>query len=133
MSATEVLRALLDERGMEWWTSTERWCEDAITYWRVGAMKWTAIEGENGLWLNAGIADYEPLTPEQAIAATLGGDSPDTVKHLMKLQGGHYSWPMLYEAVTRDPFDYNCPPSKSEEVFIEKLISIVGGREVMDA
>lgn len=70
--------------------------------------------------------------PEQAIAATLGSDNSDTVKHLMKLQGGHYSWPMLYEAVTGDPFDYDCSPSKSEEVFIEKLISIVGGRKVVD-
>lgn len=71
------------------------------------------------------------VTPEQAIATALGNDNSDTVKRLMKLQGGHYSWPMLYEAVTGDPFDYDCPPSKSEEVFIEKLISIVGGRKVV--
>ena len=72
MTATEELRRLLDERGVEWWPSAECWCEDAITYWRVGVMKWAAIEGEKDLWLNAGIAGYEPLTPEQAIAATLG-------------------------------------------------------------
>lgn len=72
MSATEELRRLLDERVVEWWPSAERWCEDSITYWRVGAMKWTAIEGEKDLWLNAGIAGYEPLTPEQAVVATLG-------------------------------------------------------------
>ncbi len=61
-----------------------------------------------------------------------GAEPNETVLHsLMKLQGGHYSWSMLYEAVTGDPFDYDCPPSKSEEVFIEKLISIVGGAKVV--
>ena len=72
MSATERVRELLDERGVEWWPSDDRQSESIITHWRVGFIQWTAIEGEKDLWLNAGVAGYDPLTPEQAIAATLG-------------------------------------------------------------
>ena len=72
MTATDELRAMLDERGVEWWPSDDPCCEDIITHWRVGQIQWTAIEGEKDLWLNAGIAGYEPFTPAQAIAATLG-------------------------------------------------------------
>ena len=77
MNATEDFRRLLDERGVEWWPSDERWNEDVITHWRVGLIEWTAIEGEKALWLNAGVAGHDPLTPEQAIAATLGTEPDD--------------------------------------------------------
>lgn len=72
MSITDELRRLLDERGVKWWPSDERWNEDGITHWYAGILKWTAIEDEDGLWLNAGVAGHNSLTPEQAIAATLG-------------------------------------------------------------
>ena len=75
MTATEILCRLLDERGVEWWPSDDPCCEGIITHWRVGPFQWTAIEGEKDLWLNAGIAEHEPLTPEQAIAATLGSSN----------------------------------------------------------
>ena len=129
MTATEKLRSLLDERGVEW-EEVESCLATGITRFRA----------QNGVWMR--YVDYDvyqwfdddedgSLTPEQAITATLGDDNSDTVKRLMELQGGHYSWPTLYEAVTGDPFDYHCPPSKGEEVFIERLISIVGGRKVV--
>ena len=69
---TKELRARLDELAVEWWPSDDPCCEDVITHWCVGPFQWTAIEGEKDLWLNAGIAGHEPLTPEQAIAATVG-------------------------------------------------------------
>lgn len=69
---TNELRDKLDELGVEWWPSDDPCCEDVITHWCVGPFQWTAIEGEKDLWLNAGIAGHEPLTPEQAIAATVG-------------------------------------------------------------
>ena len=72
MSATERLREMLNERGIEWWPNDDPRLEDIITNWCVGPFQWTAIEGEKDLWLNAGIAGHEPLTPEQAIAATVG-------------------------------------------------------------
>ena len=93
MSATDELRRMLDERGVEWSSSDDRMTEDSITHWQVGHVIWTAFEAEaNGrLWLNAS-SDSEPLTPEQAIAATLGVpcetcpqmDNPDSfIRHLM--------------------------------------------------
>lgn len=76
-SSTECLRRLLDERGVEWWPSDERWNADVITHWYAGLLEWTAIEGEDGLWVNAGVAGHNSLTPEQAIAATLGREPDD--------------------------------------------------------
>ena len=72
LTATDELRRILDERGVEWWPSDERWNADVIKHWYAGLLKWTAIEGEDGLWVNAGVAGHNSLTPEQAIAATLG-------------------------------------------------------------
>lgn len=121
VTETDELRGGLRELGVQYQA-----CGDSFTMWKHDGKTATYAEYPEGGKLKAFV------TPAQAIAATLGSDNSDTVKHLMKLQGGHYSWPMLYEAVTGDPFDYDCPPSKSEEVFIEKLISIVGGRKVVD-
>ena len=71
MSVTEELRRLLDERGVEWAVTDESWNQDSITYWKVGSIKWVAFESENGtLWLNCN--SVTDLTPEQAIAATVG-------------------------------------------------------------
>ncbi len=72
MTDTDELRRMLDERGVVWWPSDEPWNEGVITHWHAGPFKWTAIEGEDGLWLNAGVAGYSSLLPEQAIEATLG-------------------------------------------------------------
>lgn len=71
MSATDELRRLLDERGVEWVVPDESWNQDSITYWKVGSIKWVAFESENGtLWINCN--SVTDLTPEQAIAATTG-------------------------------------------------------------
>ena len=66
-SATERLRALLDERGVEWWE------EDGHTLWYGESLHHAAsafssfMFGENErVHLNA------MVTPEQAVAATLG-------------------------------------------------------------
>ena len=124
MTATDELRRMLDEADVEWDYGITG---AASTMFNANGVELTFIDMRDGVTCST------ILTPAQAIAATLGGDNSDTVKRLMKLQGGHYSWPRLYEAVTGDPFDYDCSPSESEEVFIEKLISIVGGRKVVDA
>ena len=66
-SATEVLRRMLDERGVEWW-------EDAFS----GEHR-TVFDGKDGvrycvyqLGSSLFISSILPVTPEQAIAATLG-------------------------------------------------------------
>ena len=71
MTATDELRRMMDERGVEWTVPDEVWNQDSITYWQVGSIKLVAFESENGtLWLNCN--SVTDLTPEQAIAATLG-------------------------------------------------------------
>lgn len=66
MSATEELRRLLDERGVEWWPMRNNdYYEERDTEFVANGKKHTAHEWGNGL------AVYN-LTPEQAIAATLG-------------------------------------------------------------
>lgn len=66
MTATEELRHLLDERGVEWWEATPcktKW-NSPIIGGPVAARVW------NGkMVLDVG---YVNVTPEQAIAATLG-------------------------------------------------------------
>lgn len=71
MTATEVVRCLLDERRVEYRThgTTDR------TWFEVGHISWFIIESEDGSLT----ANAVYLTPEQAIAATLGrGECHDT-------------------------------------------------------
>ena len=66
MTATEELRRLLDERGVEWWEASP--CK---TKWNSPVLGGTvAVREWNGkMVLDAG---YENVTPAQAIDATLG-------------------------------------------------------------
>ena len=73
MTATDELRAMLDERGVEWWKGEDKATENTITYFREEGSNfvWTAIEAPEGnLWLYA--ANLKRSTPAQAIEATLG-------------------------------------------------------------
>ena len=67
-SATEVLRRLLDERGVEWGASdTYRLL---VTSWSdASGHSWSFMEHRDGSFSK--LTAYH-LTPEQAIAATLG-------------------------------------------------------------
>ena len=96
-STTDELLRMLDERGVEWWPSDERWGADVITHWYAGFLKWTAIEGEDGLWLNAGVAGYNSLTPEQAIAATLGRGECRMRLAYEEEDADGFIWPDHYE------------------------------------
>lgn len=69
-SATERLRALLDERGVEHIDPAE-W----LTYWHdTDGHVWSAMEMSTGL-LSVSTAGVGSLTPEQAVAATLGPET----------------------------------------------------------
>lgn len=77
MTATDELRALLDERGVEW----DGESYESSTFWNEKTNLAVASEGIDGkLWVS------QSITPEQAIAATLGlkakshpyGYEPDT-------------------------------------------------------
>ena len=63
MTATDVLRRLLDERGVEW---GDDGYPTTCTVWASDDIVW------HGLWRDDCIELIAHLTPEQAIAATLG-------------------------------------------------------------
>ena len=70
MTATDELREGLTKRGIKW-----RWEDERTTYWYVTVDgeewgEWTAIE--MGGYLHLSFSSGDVLTPEQAIAATLG-------------------------------------------------------------
>ena len=69
-TATEELRRMLDERGVEW-TNPNSCLRDDMTSWVANGFDYDAFEVPDGtLVLSA--AHQDDLTPEQAIAATLG-------------------------------------------------------------
>lgn len=74
MTATDELRALLDERGVEWGNTRSDGSEsDYLTEWRFKGIqgKAIAIEWAVGRGLSVEI-HRDRLAPSQAIAATLG-------------------------------------------------------------
>lgn len=77
MTATEILRRLLDERGVEWGNIRNDGSEsDYLTEWQFenNQGRAIAIEWAVGSGLSVEIHRYH-LTPEQAIAATLGSSN----------------------------------------------------------
>lgn len=70
MSATDELRRLLDERGVHWWEGED----ERKTLWESNGLTWEYFNNENDdAWLGFLGACEQDITPEQAIAATLGG------------------------------------------------------------
>ena len=69
MSATDELRKMLDERGVEWWQSVNT-LGCVFTRWYSPLFGDEVVAMENG---EEGLVVFDHyLTPEQAIAATLG-------------------------------------------------------------
>ena len=100
MTATDELRALLDERGVEW---RERvYCKHSVTtFWHASGVRWHYRENRFGeLRLHA-----DDLTPKQAVEATLGrGVCHDTGVYVSAFECSECG--EVYE-MYRDP-DY-CP------------------------
>lgn len=71
MSATDELRRMLDERGVEWW---EAWDKDLTIFDGAHGVRYMA-DHTLGEWF---IRSVLPITAEQAIAATLGGGECET-------------------------------------------------------
>lgn len=70
-TATDVLRRLLDERGVEWDADDEAMDDGSlsqVTYWHCNGIEWSADGRGEYLAFDA----VQLLTPAQAIAATLG-------------------------------------------------------------
>lgn len=68
-SATETIRAMLDERGVEW-TEPNNKARSHTTYWTAGFLRCIAVEFNDGMVSIA--SSSGDITPEQAIEATLG-------------------------------------------------------------
>lgn len=76
MSATEELRRMLDERGVEWTESDSKYVKE--TCWPfMGELTAMFVEFDNGETRFS--CDHWCFTPEQAIAATLGGGECEMV------------------------------------------------------
>ena len=71
-SSTQVFRAMLDERGVEWWNETDPEPQ-TVTMARFGDQLIEYHENVNGT-TGYHVWNMRDLTPEQAIEATLGGD-----------------------------------------------------------
>ena len=70
MTATDELRRLLDERGVEW-KAPNSCLRDEMTMWTAGGFDYEAFEVlPDGTFLLT--AANDDLTPEQVIVATLG-------------------------------------------------------------
>lgn len=73
MNATEILRHMLDERGVEWDADDEVMDDGSlsqVTYWYCNGIEWSADGRDEYLAFDA----VQLITPEQAIAATLESD-----------------------------------------------------------
>ena len=71
MAFTEELREALTQRGIEWETSEDRYCENDVTRWRIGLLEWTAFESERGFFLNAGMSGYTALSVDEVLKTTI--------------------------------------------------------------
>ena len=71
MTATDELRRMLDERGVEW--GTNETLTDCWTRWNAGKFRCTATEINGTFAFTVGNS-----TPEQAVEATLGNEESYT-------------------------------------------------------
>lgn len=92
MTATDELRRLLDERGVEWMPSA--WSAKDETFYKVGDVGYLATELSSGK-MKVCIEGYP--TPEQTIAATLGGGYQGFWTHDGTL---HVELPKLPESIS---------------------------------
>lgn len=84
MSATEELRAMLDERGVEWRERKWGGKHSVTTFWRARGVRWHYRENRFGeVRLHA-----DDLTPAQAIVATLG--DTDATEERQRVAGKVY-------------------------------------------
>ena len=85
MSATERVRELLDERGVGWWNQTDPEPQ-TVTMARLGEQLIEYHENVNGT-MGYHVWNMCDLTPEQAIAATLGTGTCHNASKVMDEHG----------------------------------------------
>ena len=114
MNATEELQRLLDERGIHWWAGAD----DHKTLWESNGLTWEYFNDENGdAWLGFLGACEQDITPEQAIAATIGG------RKLTAKQ--------VCEAVYANSIHADCADANWQAI-ADELNAVLGGGECED-
>ena len=93
MSATDDLRALLNERGVEWCAGEDEY--DRKTHWESNGLTWEYFNDDNGdAWLGFLGACESDVSPEQAVEATLGRGTchPIISDNLTESEGTGDAW-----------------------------------------
>lgn len=125
MTATAELRRMLDERGVEWWPMYDveaGYHQDRDTEFLVYGCKHVAHEWGCRLQMDM-------LTPEQAIAATLGSGTIEKAAERIEVLSGFareylHRYGMLMSMAGEDVTD--------EVLAMESAINEVCGRRVVD-
>lgn len=107
MTPTERLRELLDERGEEY--ELTGWSNGAAVWWKdCGGVTWRAHDNdEDGL---LSLYAYSSVTPEQAIAATLGRGECDRLRAEND---------KLRELVETQAFDLECMTANRDHLYAD--------------
>ena len=113
MTATDILRRLLDERGVEWWE------EDGHTLWYGESLHHAASAFSSFMFGESERVHLNAMvTPEQAVAATLGrGTCHETIiDHYWRGCGEcGYIWEFMY-GIGKCESPHYCPNCGREVV-----------------
>lgn len=96
MTATEELRRMLDERGVEWGIADYS-KHKRMTVWRVDGMEWNYFEDDKTGWTVLSSRSGYLTTPAQAIAATLGRGTCHMRLVYEEEDADGFIWPNHYE------------------------------------
>ena len=129
MTATEVLRRLLDERGVKWVDTGDG--STLIPEQTATNVAWDVNTWPSGkdmgdcLW----VQNRHPLTPEQAISATLGSGTIEKAAERIEVLSGLareylHRYGMLMSMAGEDVTD--------EVLAMESVINEVCGKKVVD-
>ena len=100
MSATEALRRMLDERGVEW-ANPNSCLRDEKTNWVANGFDYEALEDPYGTLILSAM-HQDSLTPEQAVAATVrrgtchATSNPPVPKHWTGCSNCGSVWDFFY-------------------------------------
>ena len=110
-SPSEELRAMLDERGIKWWQGND----EQKTLWESNGLTWEYFNNDNGdAWLGFLGACEQDITPEQAIAATVGAGTCHMEVHdnLAETEGMGEVWLECDECHWQMPLEPTTPRFK---------------------
>lgn len=112
-TATDRLREMLDERDVEWW---EGWNKSLTVFDGANDVRYMADCMLGQLYIRSVL----PITPEQAVAATLGSDRENELQAALNKAAGNWAKADrlardIWEQVSHCP-DYPIPPCMTESI-----------------